>query len=62
MDAEILSLCNTVFHLDFYSTNPGGSNKITEFDLIQDGNTWRYKFEDLRPWDNGNDLMEFEVS
>ncbi|XP_035708543.1 oxysterol-binding protein-related protein 8 isoform X4 [Folsomia candida] len=28
--------------------------------FLYDGNTWRYKFEDLRPWDVGNDLMEFE--
>lgn len=25
-----------------------------------DGNTWRYRYEDLRPWDDGNDLKEFE--
>lgn len=27
---------------------------------MQDGSTWRYKHEDLRPWDNGNDLLEYE--
>jgi hypothetical protein len=28
--------------------------------IEQDGSTWRYRNEDLRPWDNGNDLIEFE--
>lgn len=28
--------------------------------FVYDGTTWRYRHEDLRPWDDGNDLKEYE--
>ncbi|CAL8104965.1 unnamed protein product [Orchesella dallaii] len=28
--------------------------------FLYDGATWRYRHEDLRPWDDGNDLKEYE--